>query len=212
MKKAKNKLLLIFLVIVWSMTGLAGCKNDESKSVESKTDISDIKDKDTEKESEAGKLSDYPEGTFDGEEVCKHIEINGKMVEFPWTLNKLGDEYEFEDVKIKDNNVYLAKLKYNGEVMFDVAGKASEVNRDTPIIYVIFSKYDNVRMCGIDGNSTSLEVEKKFGKPNKTGFDSIRYDYLYETKEVQMCFSFDYDDYVASFSISTTGDWNTEED
>ena len=212
MKKAKNKLLLMFLVIVLTASGLIGCKKDESKFTEGQTDISDTKGQDTEKESETSRLSDYPEGTFDGEEVCKHIEINGKVVEFPWTLNKLGDEYEFEDVKIKDNNVFLAKLTYNGEVLFDVAGLATAVNRDTPIMYVTFSKNDNVKICEIDKNSTSFDVEKKFGEPKKKGEDEICYIYVYETKEVQLIYWFFYDKSIHAFGISTTEDWNTEED
>lgn len=210
MKKVKNKLLLMFLVLFLSVSGLIGCKNDESKPTEKKTDISVTEGQ--EKESETGRLNDYPEGTFDGDEVCKYIEINGKVVEFPWTLNKLGDEYEFEDVKIKDNNVFLAKLTYNGEVMFDVAGRATAVNRDTPIIYVTFSKNDNVKICGIDGNSTSFDVEKKFGEPKKKGEDEICYIYIYETKEVQLIYWFFYDNSIHAFGISTTEDWNTEED
>lgn len=197
MKKAKNKLLLMFLVIFLSVSGLIGCKNDESEQTESQTDIS--------------RLSDYPEGTFDGEEICKHIEINGKVVEFPWTLNKLGDEYEFEDVKI-NKETYMAKLMYKGEYMFDVIGKETEINRDTPIIFVIFSKYDNVKMCGIDGSSTSFEVKRILGEPFEKGEDTVMYTYLYRTKNVQILYWFDYDDFVDSFSISTTGDWNTEED
>lgn len=156
----------MFLVIVLTASGLIGCKRDESKPTESQTDISDNKGQETEKESETNRLSDYPEGTFDGEEVCKHIEINGKMVEFPWTLNKLGDEYEFEDVKI-NKETYMAKLMYKGEYVVDVLGKEIEVNRDTPIEYVIFSRKENVKICGIDWENTSLDVEKNLVSQRK---------------------------------------------
>ncbi len=210
MEKVKNKLLLMFLVIVLTASGLIGCKRDESKPTESQTDISDNKGQEMEKESETNRLSDYPEGTFDGEEVCKHIEINGKMVEFPWTLNKLGDEYEFEDVKI-NKETYMAKLMYKGEYVVDVLGKEIEVNRDTPIEYVIFSRKENVKICGIDWENTSLDVEKKFGEPTKKDKDEICYKYLYETKEVHLLYWFFYNDSIHAFSISTTGDWNKEE-
>ena len=210
MKKAKNRLLLIFLLVFWSVLGLTGCKNDESKPTESQTDISDTKGKETKKESEAHKLSDYPKGTFDGDEVCKHIEINGKVVEFPWTLNKLGDEYEFEDVKI-NKETYMAKLMYNGEYMFDVLGKETEINRDTPIMHVILSKDENAKICGIGWRNTSFDVEKMFGEPKKKRDDGIYY-YLYETKNVQLFYWFNYDNSVDAFGISTTGDWNIEEE
>ena len=211
MKKVKNKLLLMFLLMFLSVSGLIGCKNDESKPTESQTDISDTKGQKTEKESETGRLSDYPKGTFDGEEICKHIEINGKVVEFPWTLNKLGDEYEFKDVIINDN-IYMAKLMYNGEYMFDVIGIEKEVNRDTPIVHVYFSKYDNVKMCEIDGSYDIFDVERTFGEPYKKSFDAVAQTYVYRTKDVQVIFMFNYDNKVISFGISTTGEWNIEEE
>lgn len=186
MNKVKNKLLLMFLIIVWSMTGLVGCKNDESKSVEGQTDISDIKDKDAEKESESGKLSDYPEGTFDGKEVCKHIEINGKIVEFPWTLNKLGDEYEFEDVIINDN-IYMAKLMYNGEYMFDVFGKGIDVNRES-LIECFFWNLQNINICEIGYGDILSDIILKFGDPNSIRDNGLENIYTYINNEVQVSF------------------------
>lgn len=211
MKKAKNKLLLMFFVIVLTASGIIGCKSDESKPTESQTDISDNKGQEMEKESETNRLSDYPEGTFDGEEVCKRIEINGKVVEFPWTLNKLGDEYEFEDVIINDNT-YMAKLMYNGEYMFDVIGIKKEVDRDTPIVYVFFSRYDNVKICEIDGSYNIFDVERTFGQPYKKSSDAVAHTYVYRTKDVQVIFMFNYNNEVISFGISTTGEWNIEEE
>lgn len=201
MKKVKNKLLLMFLVIVLSASGLIGCKSDESKPTESQTDISDTKGQETEKEIETSRLSDYPEGTFDGEEVCKHIEINGKVVEFPWTLNKLGDEYEFEDVKIYEN-IYVAKLIYNGEYMFDVIGNETSVNRNTSITYITLTRDKNVKICGISCENTLSDVEDTFGKPSETGKDSIKYSYWYKTEGICVFFKFDYNNIVDTIGIS----------
>lgn len=204
MKNAKNKLLLILLVIILSVSGLIGCKNDENKLTESQTDVSETKDKETEKESEAGKLSDYPEGTFDGEEVCKHIEINGKIVEFPWTLNKLGDEYEFEDVII-NNNVYLAKLMHKGEYMFDVTGKGIDVNRESLIEY-FFCSIQNVNICGISYGNTSSDITLKFGQPNSIRDSDFENIYTYANKKIQISFYVEKkSNKIYDFSISTIG-------
>ena len=39
-------------------------------------------------------------GRVDVEDICKHIMINGKQVDFPWTLNSLGEGYEYSAYEI----------------------------------------------------------------------------------------------------------------
>ena len=52
----------------------------------------------------------------DVEDICKNLSINGKQVDFPWTLNSLGEGYEFGVYKKDETPGFgAALLTYQGK-------------------------------------------------------------------------------------------------
>ena len=103
----KRMIAIITSVIV--MSGLVACapntttKPQESVTPQETTTVNN----DESTSAEEGTSAEYDNtsdvyGRVDVEDICKHIMINGKQVDFPWTLNKLGEEYEFGNITDTD--------------------------------------------------------------------------------------------------------------
>ena len=116
----RKELMKAGLIVAISILSLVGCsgeeetKPSETASVEASTDEQDTqKETQTETQEPTDELTtgDVGVGKFDPADVCKNISINGEVVEFPWTLNKLGDEYTFGEITDDQEHEYIKVLK-----------------------------------------------------------------------------------------------------
>ncbi len=78
------------------------------------------------------------ESEFDFSQVYDNIELNGKKIPFPFTLNDLGEEYDFKwDVVDMGDGLYSADLAYNGEkiaIIYIHGESVEDINRNSLVI------------------------------------------------------------------------------
>ena len=171
MRKRLKRVACIWLIA--GMVALVGCnetKND--KADETTKQVVETKENDSTKDTTQDKSDEYPYGTFDFEEACKYIEINGKKVDFPFTLNDLGDDYEFVDYDEYVEGIYSGYIAYKGEKIFTMSShETGELTRDSEIndieIYSLSASEDIMSICGIKKGTPIEEVIEVFGKAKK---------------------------------------------
>ena len=216
----RKKLITLGLAIVMAIAALSGCKGQSGSTqevtsetvstTEATTPEKTTREEATSKEEETSSQAETsPEvmGRVDAEDICKNISINGKLVEFPWTLNKLGEEYEFgvtsdED---KEDGVCAATLMYHGKKIFIVGIRETEIlDRDSLICDFSFSLKDKVSLYNFGNETTPNEVIKRLGEPNRISSNLFSIDYIYSNDEIFLMFSFEVDDAQKLNSISIT--------
>lgn len=185
---------------IWLMTGmmaLVGCneaKND--KADETTKQVVETKENDSTKDTTQDKSDEYPYGTFDFEEACKHIEINGKKVNFPFTLNDLGDDYEFVDCDEYVEGIYSGYIAYKGEKILTMSCEENDkLDRESIIsdIGIIPDDVDNenvLNICGIEKGISGEQVIEIFGKPTEVSEDEVSGYYRYSSKKGFIRFSY----------------------
>ena len=185
-----------WILLMTGMMALVGCnetKND--KADETTKQAVETKENDSTKDTTQDKSDEYPYGTFDFEEACKHIEINGKKVDFPFTLNDLGDNYEFVDCDDGHNGIYGGYIAYKGEKIFMMScHETGELTRDSEIndieIYSLSASEDIMSICGIKKGIPIEDVIEVFGKAKKSFEDEVTGMYIYSCKEGMISFSY----------------------
>ena len=154
----------LMLGIMMPMLILSGCVKDESKKVNksAETSVSDNTE-DTAEES-SGNI----EGNADAiDQIVNHIEVNGKHVDFPFTLNDLGDDYDFAYYVDMGDGKYGMDLQYNGEKIANVYVYESDIkniNRNSNIFAFSISRFDKkiISVYGIDCDSSFEDAQLSF--------------------------------------------------
>ena len=185
-----------WILLMTGMMALVGCnetKND--KADETTKQAVETKENDSTKDTTQDKSDEYPYGTFDFEEACKHIEINGKKVDFPFTLNDLGDNYEFVDCDDGHNGIYGGYIAYKGEKIFMMScHETGELTRDSEIndieIYSLSASEDIMSICGIKKGIPIEDVIEIFGKPTYAPEDSVSGNYGYSEEKGLISFTY----------------------
>ena len=198
----RKELMKAGLIVAISILSLVGCsgeeepKPSETTSVEASTDEQSTQKEtqaETQEPTDEQTTGDVGVGKFDPADVCKNISIDGRIVEFPWTLNKLGDEYEFDSVTNDnlDDGISAASMSYNGKLMFVVALGDDKADRDSPIVVMSFAPSDNVAVYGLGKGTTVEEVVKVLGEPNEVNeYELMGHHYTYLSDEMRLCFTF----------------------
>ncbi|MBQ6815207.1 MAG: hypothetical protein IJP13_06690 [Lachnospiraceae bacterium] len=192
------------LTVAISTICLFGCSRDEGADI--KTSIFDQESYAGESGTEEQHTTELPisVGSFDPSDVCKNISINGKIVEFPWTLNKLGDEYKYVNItnEVKEDGVSAAYLYHGDENKIMVAIASESVNRDSMIVDISFKTTDDISVYNLDNGTSTTDVIKVLGYPTEIKEDQI-YDcrYIYQSDEMIIRFTF-YDDKLVTTHIS----------
>lgn len=201
----KNKILLLGLIITVALGGLTGCAGEITTTQpetttpqvvtgqEETSSEEETTEKTTEKTTEENETDGGVMGYVDAEDICKHISINGKVVEFPWTLNELGDEYTFGENQSVDveTKIGAAYLIYNGKMIDIVQAKVeTEMDRESLIYYITPDRNDGIYLYDINFDSTIEDVIARFGLPNETTNSDIYISYWYSTEDVSISFRF----------------------
>lgn len=203
----KNRLIVTGLIAAISMFSLFGCGSEENgepktvTSVEMSTDVEETEQETTTEKENVGK--------FVPEEVCKNISINGELIEFPWTLNKLGEEYTYGKIsnEVEGDNICGGYLQCNGENFILVNIGEEEIDRDSPIIVMSFSVSDNISVYNLGRETTKEDVIEILGEPTEIRDDEVLDGYyVYLSDEMLLNFSF-YEGKLVTTHINVYGDW-----
>ncbi len=110
--KKKGMVCIVTLMLALSF---GGCGDKEKKA-----DTTAVtKENETTTVSQEG--TGQSESEIDFSQVYDNIELNGKKIPFPFTLNDLGEEYDFKwDVVDMGDGLYGADLAYKDEILASV--------------------------------------------------------------------------------------------
>ena len=194
---------MIAIITAIGMSGLVACtpnattKPQESVTPQETTTVNN----DESTSAEEGTSAEYDNtsdvyGRVDVEDICKHIMINGKQVDFPWTLNELGDEYEFRTITDTDetDGVCASTLDYNGKLGPQVIiYERDEVDRESIISQIWLSMYEGVQLYDFDFYTSVNEVKEKLGEPDKVSEDQFYLYYFYFEKNFELTIVFEKD-------------------
>ena len=158
---------MVCIVTLMLALSFGGCGDKEKKA-----DTTAVtKENETTTVSQEG--TGQSESEIDFSQVYDNIELNGKKIPFPFTLNDLGEEYDFKwDVVDMGDGLYGADLAYKDEILASVYmyGKTLDsINRESEIVSIVI--YDNREQLflinGINYNSNLSDVEQIFPNMSK---------------------------------------------
>ncbi len=106
----KRKILYLFLCSLMMAGGVFGCESKSDLSQSGSSTITDIPAEAMERLNKAHDIEPViaPKEEWDTEKICNSFYINGKQIDYPFTINDLGNEFEMIDTEEY-------KFKYNEE-------------------------------------------------------------------------------------------------
>ena len=187
----KKKMIALIMVMV--MISLVACTpNATSTSQESTTPQETTTVNNDESTSAEDDTSDVYRGV-DVEDICKNLSINGKQVDFPWTLNSLGEGYEFDTYEVNEETKFgAALLTYQGKQMdiVQVYETGDDIS-ESLIIKVNLGRYDKIKLYDIDYEMNETDIVNRLGQPSeRTDDDADFIEYSYLTPEISISFWF----------------------
>lgn len=154
MQNRKMKKVVAIMMVAATIGIVSGCGKKAEKSEVTTT----VTDTDTQE-------SDVTVNEAAIDQVFNHIEVNGVHVDFPFSLNDLGDDYDFANYVDMGDGTFGMDLQYRGQKIANVyviAEKIDEVDRDSKMIdvhiYVYESDEQMIKINGIDCNSSIEEM------------------------------------------------------
>lgn len=171
----KKQVFINVLCILIAAGALSGCEKKENVSDVSSSESIVVTNSDT--------SSDGMSEGFDWETVKKDITLDGMKIDFPFSVNDLGEGYEIPYVTddLMGENSCFGTVEKQGEytsetictVFFDEI-KSDKYNDDVKCSSIAFA--DSLTVQGIKIGSSIEDAEKLFGKPNKS--DDVTKYYL----------------------------------
>ena len=182
MKRVDKVKRVVAISVIALMISLTGCgkSKDSSKEVITKQVNNEVTS--NQGESVSGENDEAIN------ELLNNIEVNGKHIDFPFTLNDLGDDFEFDNYVDMGDGTYGMDLKYKGETVagaYVYADTEKDIDRKTIIYRVSISRVDEqvFKISRIDCNSTIEDVRKymnKFEEKNNDNTDVNNIEYIDE--------------------------------
>lgn len=167
----KVSLLIIIAVMILTVTG-CGDKKEKSKQTSSEA----VQESQSTSGDENQKTSDEgQESTFDFSQAFDNVEVNGKKVPFPFTLNDLGEDFTVESIVEMGDGTCGASLCYKGEIVADVymnINNKKDFGNNTSMYKLVLSRNYNqaIKINRIDCNKNKNNVcenFKEFNNKNK---------------------------------------------
>lgn len=161
--KVKRVAAISVIALMISLTG-CGKAEDGSKEVTTKQ----VNNEATSNQSVSGENDEAIN------ELLNNIEVNGKHVDFPFTLNDLGDDFEFDNYVDMGAGTYGMDLKYKGETVagaYVYADAEKDIDRNSKIVRIEISILDKqiFKISNINCESNIEDVKKYIN-------NIIRYD------------------------------------
>ena len=167
-KKNRKKVVLCMFLIILTVC-LGACQKEKKEEENAKK-----AEKSEETKKDVGEKEEYPAGTFDFEKACESLTIDGKRVGFPFTLDDLGEGYEFDPkfktIEIPETNHYAARiLRSDGKYMVvTVKDKFENLERTSEIIYASAQNDDfNMELAGITYVDSLEKIIEQLGEPTE---------------------------------------------
>ena len=201
----KRKILSLFLCSVMLAGGICGCESKSDLSQSGSSTITDIPAEAMERLNKAHDIKPViaPKEEWDTEKICNSFYINGKQIDYPFTINDLGNEFEMidtEEYKFKYNEEkkkISCYLTYYGDIVayvgIDNCDNPTAV-LDWPIDTIIFTNEASKRKVfpvSFNGVSIGDSEERMFGnlpfmKVYEAGLSSDDVDYYlsYENDDI----------------------------
>lgn len=175
--KVKRVAAISVIALMISLTGCGKAK-DSSKEVTTKQ----VNNEATSNQSVSGENDEAIN------ELLNNIEVNGKHIDFPFTLNDLGDDFEFDNYVDMGDGTYGMNLTYKGEIVagaYVYADTEKDIDRKKIIYKISISRVDEqiFKINKIDCNSTIEDVKKymkKFEVKNNYNTDVNNIEYIDE--------------------------------
>ena len=150
MRNRKMKKVVAIMMVAATIGIVSGCGKKAEKS-EVTTTVTDTQESDV----------TVNEAAID--QVFNHIEVNGVHVDFPFSLNDLGDDYDFANCVDMGDGTFGMDLQYKGEriaVVYTIAENISDVDINSEIINVQIEATDEqfININGINCDSTLDEA------------------------------------------------------
>lgn len=156
--KVKRVAAISAIALMISLTG-CGKSKDSSKEVTTKQ----VNNEATSNQSVSGENDEAIN------ELLNNIEVNGKHIDFPFTLNDLGDDFEFDNYVDMGAGTYGMDLKYKDEsvaIVYVYSDTEKNIDRKSPIINMSTNDvYKQIfAINNVDCNSDVEDVKKYMNK------------------------------------------------
>lgn len=166
MKRVDKVKRVVAISVIALMISLTGCGKAEDGSKEVTT--KQVNNEATSNQSVSGENDEAIN------ELLNNIEVNGKHVDFPFTLNDLGDDFEFDNYVDMGAGTYGMDLKYKGETVagaYVYADAEKDIDRNSKIVRIEISILDKqiFKISNINCESNIEDVKKYIN-------NIIRYD------------------------------------
>ena len=153
--KVKRVVAISVIALMISLTG-CGKSKDSGKEVTTKQVNNEV-------------TSNQGESDEAINELLNNIEVNGKHIDFPFTLNDLGDEFDFDYYVDMGDGTYGMDLKYKGETVagaYVYADAEKDIDRNSLIINMSTNgAYKQIfTINNVDCNSDIEDVKKYMNK------------------------------------------------
>ena len=153
--KVKRVVAISVIALMISLTGCGKAK-DSGKEVTTKQVNNEV-------------TSNQGESDESINELLNNIEVNGKHIDFPFTLNDLGDDFEFDNYVDMGGGTYGMDLKYKGETVagaYVYADAEKDIDRNSLIINMSTNgAYKQIfTINNVDCNSDIEDVRKYMNK------------------------------------------------
>ena len=158
--KVKRVVAISVIALMISLTG-CGKSKDSGKEVTTKQVNNEVTS--NQGESVSGENDEAIN------ELLNNIEVNGKHIDFPFTLNDLGDDFEFDNYVDVGDGTYGMDLKYKDEsvaIVYVYADTEKNIDRKSPIINMSTNDvYKQIfAINNVDCNSDIEDVKKYMNK------------------------------------------------
>lgn len=164
----KNKKLSLLVATMMVAMAFTGCGEKEKETKETVAVETTTAEQAETTGAEGETLSGESEASdFDFSQVLDNIEIDGKKIPLPFTLNELGDEFDVDMIVEFGNGTCGADLLYKNEKIatVDCIGDTKEdIDRDATIygINLTSRNYEGICINGINCKSSLEDVEACF--------------------------------------------------
>ena len=153
--KVKRVVAISVIALMISLTGCGKAK-DSGKEVTTKQVNNEV-------------TSNQGESDEAINELLNNIEVNCKHIDFPFTLNDLGDEFDFDYYVDMGDGTYGMDLKYKGETVagaYVYADAEKDIDRNSLIINMSTNgAYKQIfTINNVDCNSDIEDVKKYMNK------------------------------------------------
>lgn len=167
----KVSLLIIMAVMILTVTGCGSKSNEEKQAASGSVQESQSTSESENQSSGDDEEQESQESDFDFSQAFDNVEVNGKKVPFPFTLNDLGEGFTVDSIVEMGDGVCGGTLYYKEEEIASVYMKinvSEDFGNDIKINELTLSTNSTpfIKINGIDCNSNKNDVQENFKEFN----------------------------------------------